>query len=112
MKGWTTYSFADRTFYHHRKMGTAGSNELISRFNYGKKDYFLGGHPLWEIARSLYQMTKRPYIIGGSLLLFGYLWAFLSRVERPVSKELMKFHRSEQMSRLKNMLGTTVGLKG
>ena len=36
MKGWTTRSFAERTFNHHRKMGTAGSNELISRFKYGK----------------------------------------------------------------------------
>ena len=38
MKGWTTYSFSDRTFYHHRRMGTAGSSELGARFHYGKKD--------------------------------------------------------------------------
>lgn len=60
MKGWTTYSFGERTFNHHRKIGTAGTNELISRFRYGRKDYFLGGHPLWEIFRGTFQMMKNP----------------------------------------------------
>jgi glycosyltransferase involved in cell wall biosynthesis len=112
MKGWTTRTFTEMTCFHHRHMGTGNSGSLMTWFRHGRKDYFLGGHPLWEMSRSLYQMTKRPFIIGGSLLLFGYTWAFLSRVERPVSQELMKFHRSEQMSRLKNILGKTVGLRG
>ena len=64
MKGWTTYSFADRTFHHHRKMGTAGGSELMARFHYGKKDYFLGGHPLWQLLRGTFQMTKKPYVLG------------------------------------------------
>ena len=65
MKGWHTRSFPDRVFNHHRLMGTAGSNVYMSRYKYGKKDYFLGGHPLWEICRGLFQMTKKPYILGG-----------------------------------------------
>lgn len=104
MKGWTTYSFADRTFYHHRKMGTAGSNELMSRFNYGKKDYFLGGHPLWQLFRGTFQMAKKPYIVGGLGLLLGYFWCWATRFERPVSKELMMFHRKEQLVRLRQLV--------
>lgn len=101
MKGWTTRSFADRTFYHHRKIGTAESNELISRFKYGKKDYFLGGHPLWEVFRGAFQITKKPYLVGGLALLLGYFWCWATRFERPVSAELMQFHRKEQLDRLK-----------
>jgi glycosyltransferase involved in cell wall biosynthesis len=112
MKGWTTRTFTEKTCFHHRTMGTGNSSTLMTWFRHGRKDYFLGGHPLWEMFRSCYQMTKRPYVIGGALLLFGYTWAFCNRVERPISKELMKFHRSEQMLRLKNMLGKTVGLRG
>ncbi len=104
MKGWLTYSFGEREFVHHRVMGTAGSNVLQARFHYGKKDYFLGGHPLWQIARSTFQLVKRPYVIGGLALLAGYLWCWISGRERPVSAELMKFHRGEQMSRLKTVL--------
>lgn len=103
MKGWKTYSFGDRVFYHHRKMGTAGSNELMSRFKYGKKDYFLGGHPLWQFFRGTFQMIKKPYLVGGLALLLGYFWCWVTRFERPISPELMRFHRKEQLDRLKQL---------
>jgi poly-beta-1,6-N-acetyl-D-glucosamine synthase len=104
MKGWQTYSFGERVFHHHRVMGTAGGNVLQARFHYGTKDYFLGGHPLWQVARSLFQLAKPPYVVGGLALLAGYLWSWLTRCKRPVTRELMTFHRSEQMARLKGML--------
>ena len=114
MKGWTTYSFADRTFYHHRKMGTAESNELKARFHYGKKDYFLGGHPLWQLFRGTFQMTKKPYVLGGLFLLLGYFWCWITNYDRSVSVELMKFHRKEQLDRLKGLLPNrfSLGRKG
>ena len=104
MKGWLTYSFPDRVFRHHRPMGTAGASVLQARFHYGKKDYFLGGHPLWQLFRAAFQMTKRPYVVGGLALLGGYAWCWLTARERPVSDELMRFHRAEQMARLKELL--------
>ncbi len=110
MKGWTTYSFADRTFYHHRKMGTAGGNDLKARFHYGKKDYFLGGHPLWQLSRGTFQMTKKPYVLGGLFLLLGYVWCWVTGHERSVSPQLMAFHRREQLTRLKQLLGSRLRL--
>jgi glycosyltransferase involved in cell wall biosynthesis len=103
MKGWQTRSFAERVFHHHRKMGTAGGSELMARFHYGKKDYFLGGHPAWQIARSAFQIGKRPYLIGGAALMAGYLWQSANG-GRSVSPELMAFHQKEQMQRLKGLL--------
>ena len=104
MKGWQTFSFSERVFHHHRVMGTAGGTVLQARFHYGTKDYFLGGHPLWQLARSTFQLAKPPYVIGGLAVLAGYVWCWLTRRERPVSPELMNFHRGEQMARLKGML--------
>lgn len=104
MKGWQTYSFSERTYTHYRAMGTAESNILSSRYRYGRKDYFLGGHPLWEIFRGLFQMAKKPYVIGGLALLYGYFLAYIKQTERPISKELMGFHRGEQMQRLRQLL--------
>ena len=104
MNGWKTQSFPDRVFYHHRKIGTADSNIFMSYYKYGKKDYFLGGHPLWEIFRVIFQMTKKPYIIGGLILLTGYFGSMVGRIEKPISKELIKFHRKEQMKRFKLLL--------
>ena len=104
MKGWKTRTFTEKVCFHHKKMGTGNSSALMTSFRQGYKDYFLGGHPLWQLFRTVYQMSKKPYIIGGLLLFFGYNWAYISRVERPVSQELMEFHRREQMQRLKKAL--------
>ena len=104
MIGWKTRSFREKSFYHHRVLGTAERGVLASSYAYGKKDYILGGHPLWELFRCAYRMTKRPYLVGGIALFAGYLAALLSRTERPVSDELMGFHRREQMVKLKAIL--------
>jgi poly-beta-1,6-N-acetyl-D-glucosamine synthase len=101
MMGWTTRSFREKSFFHHRTMGTAERGRLASSFSYGEKDYYLGGHPVWEIFRVTYRMTKRPYLLDGLALGSGYLWALLSRTERPISNELMRFHRKEQMQKLR-----------
>ena len=104
MKGWGTRTFTDQTCLHHRPMGTAQAGLLKSRFAAGVKDYVFGNHPAWEMFRIPYQMTNRPVIIGALMLACGYLWAFVRRVERPVSREFVSFTRREQMHRLKKIL--------
>lgn len=110
MKGWKTQSFAEKRFYHHRSLGTAEKKGLAALFSYGEKDYYLGGSPLWELFRLCYRSTKKPYFIGGFALLGGYCWAAVRRVKRPVSGELMQFHRREQMQKLRTIFRTL--LKG
>ena len=82
MIGWKTRSFREKSFLHHRTLGTADRGVIGSNFAYGKKDYILGGHPLWQIFRCAYRMTKRPYVVGGLALFMGYLAALLSRADR------------------------------
>jgi biofilm PGA synthesis N-glycosyltransferase PgaC len=101
MRGWRTRTFADKFCLHHREMGTAQHSAFTARFKFGAKDYAIGNHPLWELFRSVYQMTKKPLLVGGVALGAGYIWALMRRAERPVSRELMEFHRREQMHRLK-----------
>lgn len=104
MRGWTTRTYIEKTCNHHRKIGTGDNHLLMSSFKYGQKNYFLGSHPLWHVSRCLFQMKSKPYIIGGIFLLSGYIWAFISRMERPISKELMTFYRTEQMQRLRTIV--------
>jgi len=101
MKGWETRTFIEKKLLHHRPMGTGKGNWLSARFRLGREDYYLGGHPLWECLRGIFQMRYRPYIIGGSALLAGYFTAALSRTKRPIAAELVVFHRKEQLERLK-----------
>lgn len=101
MKGWKTRTFTEKVSMHHRAMGTAQQGMLMARFKNGGKDYAIGNHPAWELFRAVYQMTKRPFIIGGLMIVSGYGWAAVRRAERPVSPELVAFQRREQMQRLK-----------
>jgi biofilm PGA synthesis N-glycosyltransferase PgaC len=105
MKGWLTKTFTEKTCVHHRKMGKGMHTGWIAYLGYGRGDYQLGGHPIWEIFRAIYQMKNRPFIIGGALRLAGFYWAMLSRMEKIISIELVKFRRKEQMCRLKKFLG-------
>ena len=111
MKGWKVKSFAERRFHHHRTMGTAERGVLTALFSYGEKDYYLGGSPIWQIFRVAYRMTKKPVLTGGLALLSGYFWAALRRMERPVTPELMRFHRREQMQKLRAVFRTLLSLK-
>jgi poly-beta-1,6-N-acetyl-D-glucosamine synthase len=104
MKGWKTRTFTDKICLHHRNIGSAERGTLRAKFRDGTLDYALGGHPMWELFRTAYQMTREPYVIGGLALLAGYVTASIRRLERPVSDELVEFRRREQMQRLKKFL--------
>lgn len=110
MKGWKTRTFTEKTCLHHRMIGTGDGGRLMAQYKYGRKNYFLGGHPLWHLSRCIFQMKNKPFIIGGLFLLWGYFWAFATRTQRAVSPELMKFYRNEQMQRLKNIFRKAIGL--
>ena len=104
MHGWKTRTFTDMQCVHHREMGTAQHGVLTSRFKYGLKDYAFGNHPLWEIARTLYQFTRRPFLLGGSAVLCGYVWAACQRKQRVVTEEMVAFTRREQILRLQRFV--------
>jgi hypothetical protein len=104
MKGWKTRTFTEKICLHHRKMGSAERGALAAKFKVGALDYALGGHPVWELFRTAYQMTRKPYVIGGLTLFAGYVFALVRREERPVSPELVTFRRREQMQRLRKFL--------
>jgi glycosyltransferase involved in cell wall biosynthesis len=101
MKGWRTRTFPEKVCHHHRPMGTAISGRLRACYRLGRQDYCLGGHPLWQICRAGFQMTRKPYMVGGMLVLAGYLGAQVGGVRRSVAPDLMRFHRHEQMERLR-----------
>ncbi len=104
MNGWKTRTFTEKVCFHRRKLGTGNDHSWMVRFRYGQKAYYVGGHPLWITLRGLFQMREKPWIIGGLLFECGYWWSWLTCMPRPVSPELIAFHRGEQTERLRRLL--------
>lgn len=98
MKGWKVKSFPEKRFHHYRTLGTAQRGTFGANFDYGQRAYYLGGSPVWHLFRVAYRMINKPF--ASVALLFGYCWAALKQMERPVSPEMIRFHRREQMKKL------------
>jgi biofilm PGA synthesis N-glycosyltransferase PgaC len=106
MNHWQTKTFPERVCIHHRIMNSAMNKGLKLKFKWGQSDYRLGGHPLWQTFRCLYQMSNRPYVIGGLTILAGYFYALVTRAPRSVSVEFIQFRGEEQVGRLKEFFIT------
>jgi poly-beta-1,6-N-acetyl-D-glucosamine synthase len=106
MHGWEVARFTDCRLVHHRPVGGMGGRSVFKvGFLYGKKDYLLGDHPLWEVGRFLYRMRDKPYVLSSGVRLAAYTWAALRRLPRPVPDAFVAFRRRWQMRRLRAALG-------
>jgi biofilm PGA synthesis N-glycosyltransferase PgaC len=103
-KGWETRTFVEKKFVHHRTQGGALHTGLRERLHMGRKDYLLGNHPVWEVFRGVYQMQRKPYVIGGLLVLGSYAWNLIRGVERIVPEELLVLRQRDQLKRLKGFI--------
>jgi poly-beta-1,6-N-acetyl-D-glucosamine synthase len=101
MNGWQTKTYPERVCIHHRTMNSAMNKGYNRKFRWGQSDYRLGSHPAWQLFRCIYQMSKRPYVVGGLLTLTGYYFALVTRQPRSVSTEFADFRGKEQLGRLK-----------
>jgi len=97
MHGWKTQTFTDQFCVHHRPMGSANDPFVRRYFKSGHGDFCLGVHPAWQFARSIYQMTRKPFVVAGALLLAGYAWAMVTNAPKPVAAEFVRFRRNEQV---------------
>ena len=111
MKGWRTRTFTDRFCVHHRPMGSANDgSRFVANYKLGQRAYRLGFHPVWQLFRSAYQMTRPPYVSGGLALGAGYFSAMVSRSERVVGPDVVEFQGRDQMRRLREFVRVRVGL--
>jgi len=106
MKGWETRSFLEKTYEHHRKMGSAAKYSGVKgSFWDGQRDYAFGCDPLWQFTRCAYRSFARsPLILGGSLVFAGYFWSMLTRAPKMVPDDLVKFRRTEERQRLRELV--------
>jgi poly-beta-1,6-N-acetyl-D-glucosamine synthase len=105
IKGWQTRTFTEKVCVHHRVVGSGQHAGVWTRFfQKGRQDYLLGCHPVWEVVRTLFLMKERPFVVGGFLMLAGFVWAMLRRPDRTIPIELLELRQDDQMERLRKIL--------
>jgi len=99
MLGWTSRSFPELLLQHHRPTGAAyglwGGNAKN-----GRGDYVCGYHPAFEMAKCLSRLFQKPYVIGATALLYGYVSGYVQRIPRVDDPEMIKYLRRQQLARL------------
>ena len=108
MKGWKVRCFPEKRYHHYRPLGTAEKSSLRAYSDYGERAYYLGWSPVWHFVRVLYRLPRKPVVLGSLGLFLGYCSAWIRRVERPVSEEMIRFHRHEQLTRLRSIFGALI----
>lgn len=99
MLGWTSMSFTDIHMIHHRFTG-ASWGRWGGLVKDGKIDYVTGYHPLFEAAKSVVRLGRRPYVLGSVAMVYGYVAARLQRMQRVDDPELIRYLRRQQLARL------------
>lgn len=104
--GWEAKSISDPQFaiIHLRQMGSSHKNILHGRRRWGKGQYFMGTSVPYILAITAYRMMERPWVSGGLNILFGYLWAAMTRYPRFQDQAFRRHLRNWQTQRLLNLL--------
>jgi len=102
MSGWRTRSINDKRLLlvHKRLMGSSEKSIYHGRLRWGRGQYTMGTHPLYILAVSAYRLFERPYIIGGILILSGYISAAFKGLKRYGDKDFRRSLHAWQMERL------------
>ncbi|MBI3728478.1 MAG: glycosyltransferase family 2 protein [Burkholderiales bacterium] len=106
MKGWTTKSFLhpDAILMHHRLMGSSDKNVYRGRLRWGRGIWFMGYHPLYALASGIFRMREKPFVIGGLLIIAGYLGAAIKRAPRYENPEFREHLHHWQLGKIKKLL--------
>lgn len=99
MLGWTSESFMDIKLLHQRLTGTAES-PWADAVKSGLARYVAGYHPLFMLASCGARVFRKPYFIGSTALLVGYLKGYFKKVPQVSDPALIQFVRDQQMRRL------------
>lgn len=99
IKGWYSRVFVEPRLIHLRPQG-GRDGILRGRVNLGLHSYILHYHPLFILPRALRLGSGSPIVLGGLAYIYGYLRACLTRPERYSDKEVIRFIRRSQLSRM------------
>ncbi|MGH0028186.1 MAG: glycosyltransferase family 2 protein [Myxococcota bacterium] len=88
---------------HLRMMGASDRNVFRGRLRWGGGQWFMGSSFPYVLASGVFRFREKPYVIGGLLIILGYLWAALRdrpRYEEPGFRESLRSWQRERLVQL------------
>lgn len=110
MQGWKVRAFPELVVRHLRQTGIENHGKLGLYYQRGIEDYRLGYHPLFFAGRCIRRFKEPPYVLGGLLMLAGYMLPTLRRAPKKVSDDFIQYLRSEQVQRMKVFMHLEKGI--
>ncbi|PIU52303.1 MAG: hypothetical protein COS90_12195 [Deltaproteobacteria bacterium CG07_land_8_20_14_0_80_60_11] len=85
---------------HHRLQGSSFGG-LRGRIIWGQGAYAIGSHPLFALARGIYRLAERPWLVGGLAFIWGFFAGYFTPdIQRLSDPGLIRYLRREQLYRL------------
>ena len=103
MVGFETRLLTDLVVDHLKPRNIAEGGLLRRHWQFGVRDYALGYHPPFELAKCLGLIAEHPLLAGAIVWWLGYCSASIQRRQRHVPADLGHFLRGEQKQRLRRM---------
>ncbi|MDX1650698.1 MAG: glycosyltransferase family 2 protein, partial [Myxococcota bacterium] len=105
-EGWRTRSFDDPELrlIELRPMGASEGGILRGRLRWGRGQWFMGSAFPYVLASGLFRMRERPFVVGGLLIVAGYLDAWLRGRPRFEDPAFRRDLRAWQYGRLRAFL--------
>ena len=100
--GWETCTLLEVRFEHRRPAGSHpdAGGIIGGRLRQGRGNYVLNSLPLTPILRAMRIALRRPPLLGSLALLWGYVSAFFSSVERVTDPETVRMQRLLELRKL------------
>ena len=101
MRGWRTAVIDTLEVRHHRTSGTADRSLLRARYREGKRDYAIGYHPLFALAKGVKRIPERPVLVGALARVVGFSVGLAGRQGPEVADDVVAYLRARQLAELK-----------
>jgi poly-beta-1,6-N-acetyl-D-glucosamine synthase len=106
MLGFRTASLEDPELriLHLRQMGSSDRNIYRGRLRWGAGQWFMGSALPYVVASGVFRMREKPYVVGGLLIIAGYLRAALTGAPRYADLDFRRSLHRWQYARLGRLL--------
>jgi len=100
MHGFETALLTSLIVDHLKPRNIAEGGALRRKWQMGVRDYALGTHPAFELAKCASRLVQHPLVLGSCAWFAGFCHASITRLPRRIPADLLEFSRKEQMRAL------------